>query len=133
MAALVLKVQSKLGKQVLRDLNQLHTILDLKRELSSLCSINESALQILSGFPPKPLNLENGTKTLEAAGINSGDTLIVEEKSGRVPQATPGPGPTPALVEFQNQMTARGVLLRKVVPADNSCLFTSVGYVLSGK
>jgi len=28
---------------------------------------------------------------------------------------------------------ANGILLKQVVPADNSCLFTSVGFILSGK
>lgn len=29
--------------------------------------------------------------------------------------------------------SAKGILLKQVVAADNSCLFTSIGYVLSGK
>lgn len=37
------------------------------------------------------------------------------------------------IVDQENLADAPGVLMRKVVPADNSCLFTSVGYVLNGK
>lgn len=37
------------------------------------------------------------------------------------------------IVDQENFATAPGVLMRKVVPADNSCLFTSVGYVLNGE
>lgn len=29
--------------------------------------------------------------------------------------------------------SVKGILLKQVVAADNSCLFTSIGYVLSGK
>lgn len=37
------------------------------------------------------------------------------------------------IVDQENFANAPGVLMRKVVPADNSCLFTSVGYVLNGE
>lgn len=37
------------------------------------------------------------------------------------------------IVDQESFMDASGVLMKKVVPADNSCLFTSVGYVLNGK
>lgn len=37
------------------------------------------------------------------------------------------------IVDQESFMDAPGVLMKKVVPADNSCLFTSVGYVLNGK
>lgn len=37
------------------------------------------------------------------------------------------------IVDQESFIDAPGVLMRKVVPADNSCLFTSVGYVLNGE
>lgn len=37
------------------------------------------------------------------------------------------------IVDQESFIDSPGVLMRKVVPADNSCLFTSVGYVLNGK
>lgn len=37
------------------------------------------------------------------------------------------------IVDQESFADAPGVLMKKVVPADNSCLFTSVGYVLNGK
>lgn len=37
------------------------------------------------------------------------------------------------IVDQESFANTPGVLMRKVVPADNSCLFTSVGYVLNGK
>jgi len=39
----------------------------------------------------------------------------------------------PHIVDQESFTDSPGVLMRKVVPADNSCLFTSVGYVLNGK
>lgn len=37
------------------------------------------------------------------------------------------------IVDQESFVDTPGVLMKKVVPADNSCLFTSVGYVLNGK
>jgi len=37
------------------------------------------------------------------------------------------------IVDQETFANTPGVLMRKVVPADNSCLFTSVGYVLNGE
>ena len=67
------------------------------------------------------------------SGIISGDTLIVEEKSplynGK--QKSEEIGRT-HIVDEKNFTNTPGVLMKKVVPADNSWLFTSVGYVLNG-
>jgi len=37
------------------------------------------------------------------------------------------------IIDQETFANTPGVLMRKVVPADNSCLFTSVGYVLNGE
>lgn len=37
------------------------------------------------------------------------------------------------IIDQESFIDAPGVLMKKVVPADNSCLFTSVGYVLNGE
>ncbi|XP_040578995.1 ubiquitin thioesterase Otu1 [Lepeophtheirus salmonis] len=61
--------------------------------------------RVLCGYPPKPI-LE-ADQPLSELGVRSGDVLIREEEEA-------------------------GVIERKEVPADNSCLFTSVNYCLSG-
>lgn len=118
------------------------SISELKKLLSEIFSLNGTDVQILSGFPPKPVNLADASATLESLGICSGDTLIVDEKQG-----TSSGGSEASKVKdtkqveqdahfahiTESQLNCPGILMRKVVPSDNSCLFTSVGYVLGGK
>lgn len=53
--------------------------------------------------------------TLQSLGVRSGSVLVVKE-----PLFAPGSGPA----------KPTSVFLRRVVPADNSCLFNAIGYVL---
>lgn len=127
MAGFVLKVKTKTGQIIIKTLTPLSTIADLINELSTLINIPAKRLHVLSGFPPKPLNLEQFNVSLESCGLQSGETLIVEEKQGnqekqQIPRHT-----------SDSQLGCPGILRRKIVPADNSCLFTSVGFVLGGK
>ncbi|CAB1436651.1 unnamed protein product [Pleuronectes platessa] len=55
-----------------------------------------------------------------------GDTLIVEEEKNK-----PKPQDHPTVTKVP-RLEASPVLARRVVPADNSCLFTSVYYVVEG-
>ncbi|XP_068081647.1 ubiquitin thioesterase Otu1 isoform X2 [Anabrus simplex] len=134
MAGYALKLKCKSGQMVLKGLSPLSTVTDLKSKLASLANIKENCLHVLSGFPPKPLDLNCDDSTLEAIGIASGDTLIIEEK-----QPPPDiPEKTDSFLEgrhhiAESHLNRPGILMRKVVPADNSCLFTSIGYVLGGK
>ncbi|XP_063227625.1 ubiquitin thioesterase Otu1 [Bacillus rossius redtenbacheri] len=129
MAGFALKVKTKSGQVVVNGLTPKSTVADLKHKLSAVTSIKENCLHVLAGYPPKPINLSVGDATLETVNINSGDTLIVEEK-----QAT-------QLLKLEDSprhhvsedTVSAGILMKKVVPADNSCLFTSIGFVLSGK
>lgn len=143
MTGFSLKLKSKNGQFVVSDLNAGTTIGDLKTKISQITQIQESYLHILIGFPPKPLDLSRNGEQISANGISSGDTLIVEEKV--VPSIEEDAALARRLQEEEQVQTPGelsndnplnpfgGILLKKVVPADNSCLFTSVGYVLNGK
>uniref|UniRef100_A0A1B6GCP4 Ubiquitin thioesterase OTU n=1 Tax=Cuerna arida TaxID=1464854 RepID=A0A1B6GCP4_9HEMI len=138
MASFVLKIKSKHGQAVLDTLQNSTTIRVLKEELSKITKIPVSRLHVLGGFPPKPLDLNEDEKTLVEIKINSGDTLIIEEKA-----LPPGINESAsASIERPSNEIRRhtsvdldvpGVLLKKVVPADNSCLFTSLGFTLRGQ
>ncbi|XP_022178795.1 ubiquitin thioesterase OTU1 [Myzus persicae] len=106
----------------------------LKEQVSILSEIPVASIKLLFGFPPKSIQKLEGT--VEDAGIKSGDTIIAEVDS------------TSASVQQLKVQTESNILkhvteqevgdevpliLRKVVPADNSCLFTSMGFVLGGK
>lgn len=136
MSALIIKVKTKSDQIVLRELTKNTTVQDLKVQLSQKCKISQNALYVLSGFPPKPINLTNPTQTLDAVGLHTGDTLIVEEKIENIQnKENEKPLPLNDGVNnkiFEEQLNCRGILMRKVVPADNSCLFTSIGFTISG-
>lgn len=115
------------------------TIGNLKLTLSELTRIPAEGLNVLIGFPPKPLDLSANEILLSDTGIINGDTLIVEEKS--IPDVVPQQHRNNLQLEedillaqrLANQeenascLESQGILLKQVVPSDNSCLFTSIG------
>ncbi|XP_037817883.1 ubiquitin thioesterase OTU1 [Lucilia sericata] len=166
------KLKSKNGQFIVKDLSNKTTVADLKQRVAAVTQIKEPQLHILMGFPPRPLDLAHNSqqRTLEGCGISSGETLIVEEKPESevvavaatleddealarrlqaeeeeqqlrevVAAATTGTNsntneiPDVDLSLPGSSGNFNGILLKKVVPADNSCLFTSVRFVLNGK
>ncbi|XP_012222700.1 ubiquitin thioesterase Otu1 isoform X1 [Linepithema humile] len=135
MAGFVLRVKAKSGQKVVNGLTAHDKVSQLKAKLAELTGVPVASLHVLTGFPPKPVDLNATDATIERVGIVSGDTLIVEEKqivSNGLEQRRDDFGRS-HIVDQESFVNAPGVLMRKVVPADNSCLFTSVGYVLNGK
>lgn len=173
MGSFSLKIKTKQGQHIITDFNGDTTVLKLKESLSKLTNIKVNELYLLIGFPPKPLDLTNHTKSLAFYGITNGDTIIVNEKQqqagndnkksyieddellakclaaeeqrslGNSNITGPTSLPIPTIInensaplinsDLENKSTEKGILLKQVVPSDNSCLFTSIGYVLSGK
>ncbi|XP_030372113.1 ubiquitin thioesterase OTU1 [Scaptodrosophila lebanonensis] len=182
------KLKSKKGHFIVNDLSENTTLAELKSRIAAATQIKEPQLHILVGYPPRPLDLtgpDEQQQNLRTVGINSGETLIVEEKAATVPAATSSnTGPASSVSTAQHstleddEALARrlqaeedaehlrqvsstssfeinegagesvppgrdvapgpngdfnGILLKKVVPADNSCLFTSIRFVLNGK
>ncbi|XP_067645271.1 ubiquitin thioesterase Otu1 [Eurosta solidaginis] len=159
------KIKSKKGQFILKDLTAKTTIGELKSKVSQLTEIKEPQLNILAGYPPRPLDVTQNSHCISTIGISSGETLIVEERPttadtysleddealARRLQAEEeeeqlrqvvaetatsrnvnGPQP-PNELPSGSSGNFNGILLKKVVPADNSCLFTSVRFVLNGK
>jgi len=133
MAGYALKLKTKSGQMVVKGLTCKDTIGELKHRLSSLTNIKESSLHVLSGYPPKPLDLTVSDATLESKAICSGDTLIVEERQQNDVLSRQRNAMEPRHHIVDSRMECPGILMRMVVPADNSCLFTSIGFVLSGE
>lgn len=136
MAGFALRVKTKSGQQVVSTLTKESTIKELKQVLSSLSNIPINRLHILSGYPPKILDISEDNLNLANSGITSGDTLILEERSVPVPtEVDPGQVQEnkPSRKHVEDPFDCPGILMKNVVPADNSCLFTSVHFVLNGK
>ncbi|KPJ05476.1 Ubiquitin thioesterase OTU1 [Papilio xuthus] len=135
MAAIALKIKNKDGQHVLKDLTSESTVGELKIFLSSLSDVGIERIHVLFGYPPKPLDISNDNKKLNEIGLKTGETLILEEK--QVQENTQKNEPQKPLengiASHETIGSCRpGILMKKVVPPDNSCLFTSIGFVLNG-
>lgn len=152
MAGFVLRVKTKSGQKVVKGLKPTDRVSILKDKLSDITGIRNDMIHVLVGFPPKPLDLSNDDLTLNQTNITSGDTLIVEERIRIIDDKSNLSGfnkndkritnedddddghhfPRSHIVNSETFANTPGILMKKIVPADNSCLFTSVGYVLNG-
>ena len=134
MGSFAIRVKSKSGQKIVDNLRPDDTLTKLKSRLSEVTGIKPEALNILLGFPPKALDVSNGNVTLQESSIASGDTLIVEEKqvvcNGEQPIIESAS--RAHITESMDFGNCPGILMKMVVPADDSCLFTSVGFVLNG-
>lgn len=110
-------------------------VTDLIERAAALCNQPTAGIKLLMGFPPKPiLRFED---SVEAVGLKSGDTIIVEVVPNsrtnvtnvKVDDTESSNLKNVAAPEVGDEMP---LILRKIVPADNSCLFTSMGFVLGG-
>lgn len=121
MTKFTIKFRTKHGDTVCTELTA-HTTADTLLGLAE--GLAGPGVTVLTGFPPKRLDLSSaGSTTLSDLGISSGDTITLQdagaaeasasaEASSRAPPSTP----------FSHKL-----FMKKPVPADNSCLFTSIG------
>lgn len=100
------------------------TLADLKVLAKTISGIETNRQILKAGYPPK---LVQGTDhdALERLNIRSGETIIVEESSE--------PIHSEAEVSSQIPDSEGKVMIRRIIAADNSCLFNSVGYALEGR
>lgn len=124
---LVLRVRSKKGLSKLSTLSTHSTIEELRKTIAELTGIDMTRLKVLCGYPPKPLDTLPGSSTLKSNQINNGELLTCEEVGGAVEA---GKSSSPGQQKTSVTPKSSGQLLRKVVPANNSCLFTSVYFVM---
>ncbi|CAM9866489.1 unnamed protein product [Lampetra fluviatilis] len=131
-----LRCKSKSGTHAVAGLSERSSLRELQARLSEATGIAPAAQRIMAGFPPCDLDLARADASLSELHVKSGDTLIVEEDTARRKTATrpnglPSPRPSPPSPPSPPPALPTR-LSRHVVPADNSCLFTSVSYALDG-
>ncbi|KAG9332701.1 hypothetical protein JZ751_014800 [Albula glossodonta] len=123
-----LRCKAKNGTHMMQGLTHQSCVEELKSKVEELTGIPCDVQKIMVGYPPSSLDLSSGG-SLKDYPIKSGDTLIVEEEKNKPVSQT-------AVINKQVPAGPRleyaPVLARRVVPADNSCLFTSVFYVVEG-
>lgn len=136
MGGFMLKVKTKQGQHVIDSLTANDTIANFKTKIAEITKISSDGLNVLVGFPPKALDLSANENTLAASGVCNGDTLIVEEKilpdvvaNTSCAQIEEDLLLAQRLAAGEENFESQGILLKQVVPSDNSCLFTSIGKI----
>lgn len=119
-------------KKIIVGLTDSSNLAELQASIFSITSIIPDKQRIKCGFPPKQLDTSNDNKILKETGIRSGDTLIIEENKGA--DATNGSTsytkPPNQAASNQSAHVPKPKMVRKIVPADNSCLFASISFVM---
>eukprot|EP00741_Cyanophora_paradoxa_P024699 tig00000282_g23843.t1 len=114
-------------------------------QIASAAGVPAERAKVLAGFPPKELAPASPTDPLSSL-IKSGESLQVQDRGGgaaasappasssapaTAAPAAPAPARAPAPAAALSAQEEECVVRRKVAD-DNSCLFSSVGYVLEG-
>nr|CAB3267832.1 ubiquitin thioesterase OTU1-like [Phallusia mammillata] len=94
------------------------TLAELKEAIKIVSGVEPCKQKIMTGYPPKQLDLSNNSLTLSDAHVRNGDTFTVVNTESRTHK--------------QEAKLLEPVMKRKEVPADNSCLFYSVFFALNG-
>ncbi|KAJ4497964.1 hypothetical protein C8R41DRAFT_916988 [Lentinula lateritia] len=134
-----------------------YTVQDLQQEIYAASQILPSRQSLKTGYPPRNLDLASPELPVSSLGLKGGDQLIVgEEPASRInptpssfatkvdratsvptpssrapPQASSAP-PISSSTTSNGPVhvsTDGGVLVHRVVPDDNSCLFSSVALI----
>ncbi|KAK3101569.1 hypothetical protein FSP39_004541 [Pinctada imbricata] len=120
---LQIRCKTKTGQHFLTGLTLATSVGQLKQMISDVAKIPKDSIKVRQGYPPKIIDLSDEQQQLSTLPFRSGDTLIVEEDSTlkeKVQQKS-----LDRTIQSQS-MDIKGMLMRKVVPANNSCLFTSI-------
>ena len=148
-----LRLRAPKGNISLSTLSLNSSFSELTLEISKLTKISENYLIIKHGYPPKALENTRDDITLSFLNITDGDTLIVEESKTPVrrmnsplkkseekkEQEATGSDQkrnnissknTSSLPKYQTPDKNGLIMIRRIIPADNSCLFNSVIYAL---
>ncbi|EKM55136.1 uncharacterized protein PHACADRAFT_255547 [Phanerochaete carnosa HHB-10118-sp] len=133
------------------------TVLDLQQEIFAVTEIPPSQQELKAGYPPHSLTLIPELP-LESLGLKTGEQLIVTQKPGAARTAAPAANtvsnaspaapmtgltrsqlsepvvltPAPAAPQESGPdyvPTEGGYLVHRIVPDDNSCLFSSIALI----
>jgi ubiquitin thioesterase OTU1 len=116
MSEIRLRIRWSLGNSIL-SFKSSNTFREVQKEIESKTSIPVVYQDTRRGFPPKSFTFP-GKTLLSSTDLQTGETLIIEKRE------TPLKSP-----DFSDCLK----LFRRIIPADNSCLFNSVAYALESR
>jgi hypothetical protein len=122
------------GNKVIEQVDLANTLQVFLERLSE--ELKMEKITIKKGFPPKPVF--DMDRTLQELGIKSKDTLIVEGLPAQ-PKVQLEPQKVSELVEslpkqddFKITSSDGAFMYRRIIEANDSCLFNSLGFALKG-
>jgi len=137
-----LRIRHPEGSTQLNTLNDNSSIYDLKQEISKLLQEPMSSLILKKGYPPRIFDLPEPT-TLSNSEISSGETIVVEVDNSKTTtnpvksdpkQTKSDPKKLDSTIPKQPPSNKDGmIMIRRIIPADNSCLFNSIAYAMENK
>lgn len=146
---LIIRLRTKSGMLRLQTLNSLSTFTELKKAISEKTEIDSGLLKIMNGYPPSILTSSNETATLDSLLFKDGELLTIEQLADKSPSVLASSSNKTTNTDSKNisseiqqiskvlgtstnttNSLKNGIMHRKVVPANNSCLFTSIYYVM---
>ncbi|CAK9294748.1 unnamed protein product [Gordionus sp. m RMFG-2023] len=137
-SSLTLRIRTNTGVHPLPLLLASQNVLDLKKNISDLTGYPVDSFNIMKGYPPKLLDYIDDSQRLSELILSSGDLLLVQQQLTNNQSKLSEPNADIKDVmksNLQNANTAevqqQGILMKRVVPADNSCLFTSINFLLN--
>ena len=129
-SALTLRVRGPSGQSTL-SLPACGTVAELAAAVAERAGVPLENLELRSGFPLRVLDWRSAEAHAPAAtalGLSSGDSLQVQATE----QASEPAQPAPAAPDFVLLSDGSGFAVqRRIMAADNSCLFRAVAYLTS--
>eukprot|EP00045_Choanoeca_perplexa_P001609 m.20883 g.20883 ORF g.20883 m.20883 type:complete len:330 (-) comp11063_c0_seq1:97-1086(-) len=134
-----LRIQWPTGRKTVKDeLTASTTMADFQNFVATLTGIAVGEQRILAGYPVTTVNFDPALadkQTLHAVGLHRGETVRIEKMAASAVSSKPPSSQmtvpataTPTMAPPSSDTTERP--LRRVVPADNSCLFRAIAYLL---
>ncbi|EDV19901.1 uncharacterized protein TRIADDRAFT_32815 [Trichoplax adhaerens] len=130
-----LRCLSKGGSHNINTLRDNNTVADLCNHIYKITGIMAQDQKILYGYPREQLDLSRPEQLLKTLPISSGDRIYIEFQQNTTPprneNSTDQSKKPPSYSQRRNvNIIPRYILIRQV-PADNSCLFSSISYLLT--
>eukprot|EP01134_Creolimax_fragrantissima_P007856 CFRG7856T1 len=134
-----LRAKTDSGSHTIEHLSGTSTVSELLQTLSALAGAEQDRIKVLCGYPPHQLTYESDKETLESIRVKSGECFIVnvepmaEQQSAIKFSTSYGTGYRTVVnseVFLADASKHVGNIVRRVVPDDNSCLFTSISLLL---
>lgn len=135
---LSLKLRSPKGIISLENISPLITLSEFKNQISAKTNIPPASLIIKVGYPPKNIAKSKDSTVIKDFEITSGDLIIIEEDL-----TIPKPKSEPKNKEYSLDLNSIAseqtpnkdglIMIRRIIPADNSCLFHAISFNLNPK